>query len=290
MTAKASSKATENFKSDITSLMNYIIVLIKQYPNGITQKELATLVSVTPGAVSKIKDKLFPLCVVKSLAYESKIILKPNIIILEEVVKDLARQTKYLRALTILSTEYAEEAITKRDIYKIASDRLPFLPLIFTKEEFELGAKIMLRYIRSFTASSEEIAKTEKIVEYVQSQDFSEAGGENLILGLLMGKVIRTDLDWPIETEPELEIAVGIRDKIFYLIKDFFGDFTDGLSILDDLPTEDQILYKNTYRHTTDFYLKKIFALITTALELSAKKKNIAFPEKFKEIGKNTLG
>lgn len=288
MYAAASNEKSENIEDDVVSLLNYLIVLIKVYPHCITQKELAVLVSVTPGAVSKIKDKLFPFCDVKTLAYESKIVLKPDFDVLELVITQLAKEPKYPTIIYLLSTRYGEEVIATKGIYKIVAEKMPILLSIFDEEEIELGGKILLRYIRSFAESKDSVTKTEKVVEYLRSLNLLEAGGESFLFGLLMGNVIRKGLDWPIETEAELKTVICIRDKLFYLLENLCTEFTSGLSILDTLETEEQkTLFKTVYQQTTNFYLKKVFSIITSSLELSATKKNITFLEKYKKITEN---
>ena len=288
MLVDVSSETSDNFKDDIISLMNYLVVLIKNYPHGVTQKELAELASVTPGAVSKLKDKLFPFCDVETLAYESKIVLKPDFDVLALVINELAKETKYPTVIYLLSTRYGEEAIAKKGIYNIVSEKMPILVSLFDEEEIELGGKILLRYIRSFAESKNGVTKTEKVAEYLRSLDLLETGGESFLIGLLMGNVVRSGLDWPIENETELKIVIRIRDKLFYLIESLCTEFINGLSILDEQETEEQkALFKKVYQQTVNFYLKKIFTIITSSLELSAKKKNITFLDKYKVINEN---
>jgi hypothetical protein len=277
--------SNDDLKATVASLMNYLMVLATTYPTGITQKELANLTQVTPAAVNKLKERLFPLCNKDALAFESKIILQPNLNVFEPMAMELVSQKNYFKLIKLLSTRYGEDTITSGNLHDRISEKIPFYGFLFTEEETLLGTKIILRYIRSFGVPLD-AEKAEKTVESIKKLDFIGSAGEGFITGVLLGNALRSrEFDWPIETEAELELFIGMRDKIFFMLKSFLTQFVQGLSILESLKTtEEKEMYVKVYEQTVDYYLRGMFSLVTGSLRTSLEKRGITFPDKFVTI------
>jgi hypothetical protein len=279
----------EQLEETVLSFSNYLEVLVKRYPEAITQKELAELASVTPAAVSKIKDKIFPLCNVETLAYESKMVLKPNLFILEKLMQERMNQKNILTVIQLFGTRYSEDTITKTDIHNWISEKIPFYSLLFTEEESQLGAKIILRYIRTFSGTEKEVEKAKKALDFFSNIELLGPQGESLIVGALLGNSIgRRQFEWPIDSDVELLLFIQLRDKVFHILMKFLSLTIVNWSIFDQLKTtREKTEFKKVYESTFDFYMKKVFTIITDSLEIACRKKNLKFKKKYKEIGQN---
>lgn len=273
----------------IVSVLDYLGVLMENYPSGVTQGQLAKLSSVTPSAVSKTRDKLLSLCDVNTFAFKSRLVLNPDLSVLEIALRELLKRRNYLSAIWFLSSPYGERVITQSDIHERISNKIPLYRFLFSKEESELAVRIILRYIRSFRQPRPDVKKTEEALKTFQSLGFLGPNGESYLFSVLLGSELREkEFDWPIETESELLTFIGLRDKIFHILKFLIIQFTEGLSIMRRLETEkEKHRYREVYDETIDFYLRKVFALVTDSLKSSAGKSGLPFPDEYRKIGEN---
>jgi len=272
--------------SSISSMMKYIEVLIESFPQGLSQKELAVRANVSPSAVSKIKERLFPFCNIETLAFDSKMVLEPNADLLKMVVKDYLEEKNLLNALKIVSTNYGERVISGVDFHNFIITAVPVYEVIFTPEETKLMTTIFLRFARSVRIPLIVERKIESLVETVKQSGFPELEDVDAISLLLLGaRLKQTQFDWLIDSEEELHKLIVLRDKVFYVLKRFGNRFAEEVSIYRSLSKQEKKTYKRVCEKIVDYYLRRVFGDLTVALESTAVKKKLSFDQSYREIG-----
>jgi len=273
-------------ENSISSIERYIEVLIESFPNGLTQRELAKRANVSPSAVSKIKERLFPLCEIEKLAFDSRLVLKPNFQVFRTVIEEQIKEQKLLNVLRLISTEYGERVINVFDIHGYLVSRVPIYGFLFNEKETKLMTTIILRYIRSLGIPLAKEKEFEGIIGSIRKYGFDDSQSEGFLLGILLSlKLTQLAVDWPVESEEELRILVGLRDKIFYMLKHALSNFTINLSIYKSLKKQEKEEYNAVCEKVINYYLRKIFTAFTESLEKAMTHKKISFDQRYKEIG-----
>ena len=266
-------KTQESAEDLIASIGRYVEALIESYPVALSQKELAEKAEVSPSAVSKIKERLYPLCDINILAYNSQFLLSPNFDLFKSVIKEHTESNNLIRALKLLSTEYAEKTVDQIDIHKILVKKAPLMA-IFSKEETKMLAKIVMRIFRSIKLPIADEKKMGDIIG-VFGESNSDSKQSGFLLGLLLGLRQETNgFDWPIDSEKDILTLITIRDKSFYLLKDLVCNFSEKLSVFETLEEDDKQQYRVVMEKISDHYLKKYFDVFTNSLEADAKKRS----------------
>lgn len=268
----------------IVSIGRYIEALIENYPNGLSQKELAEKADVSPAAVSKIKEKLYPFCDINILAYNSQLILSPNFDLLKRVLKDLLSKNNLLKTVKILSTKYAEKTLDDANVHQILTKKIPTL-IVFNKQETKMLTKFGLRLLRALQFPLEKEGQINEVLNIFGKEGSNPQ--QSFVLGFILGQKIEiNDFDWPIESQKDIETLIAIRDKSFGLIKTIVCGFSQQLSVYKSLEIEEKQQYDEVMLWICNYYMTKYFDLLTVSLESFAKKNKLKFPKKFKKISK----
>lgn len=273
----------------INSMERYLEVLIESFPKALTQKELAERANVSPSAVSKIKDRLFPLCEIEKLAFDSKLVLEPNFKLFRTIILKQLTEKKLFKTLRLVSTDYGELVINRAfDVHNYLSKGISFYSSVFSEEETKLMTKIVLRYLRSLKLPLAEETKFEKIFttfsEMYPETRISE--DEGFVLGILLGLQFKhARFDWPIESKGEIHTLIILRDKLFYTLKHLLMYFSEELSFFKSLDEREKREYRLVCRKAIEYYLAKIFMVFTESLEMAANTKNLSFDHRYKTVG-----
>lgn len=269
----------------LLSIRRYLEVLIDNYPEGLTQKELAERADVSPSAVSKVKEKLFPLCDIEALAYNSKLVLNPDFRTFEVIISKQLEENNLLNLLKLISTKYGEKVINEFDIHNYIVSKYEMYKNLFNEKETKLTITIFLRFIRSLKIMHQ-YEKIERTLRAIHEDYEPDTKNEDFLFGLLLGYIFKkADFEWPIESEDEIKIIVGLRDKMFYISKFFLTKITENLSVFDLFTKKEKKIYEVLCDKIIDYYLRKIFSEFTESLELTVAKNNMLFNHSYKEIG-----
>ena len=273
-------------EDSIASMRKYLEVLIESFPTGLTQKELAEKANVSPSAVSKIKEKLFPLCNVQTLAFESRLVLEPSSEVLRKIAESYLKEKNLLRTLKIVSTSYGERVIRDVDVHKRIVKEIPIYGAIFSDEETRLMTTIFLRFARSVRFPSSVEQNVKNLIEAVRQSDFTELEDLDAIsIFLVTAKLRQPGFEWPLSSEQELHILIALRDKVFHVLRLLGNRVARELPVYRSFSSEEKKTYKVVCEKVIDYYLEQFFRDLTTSLESTAEKKNLSFDQSYRKIG-----
>lgn len=242
-------------------LIKYLEILVDSYPEPIRAIELADKTDHTKAAISKVRDRLLQLCDQNRMVFEKGFVLSES--------SDL------ILPIFIVFLAHGEHRRFLRSRF--------FRALINPKKIHRKIAKEFLLYGERFTMNETEflIQKFIESIDRLPEKDFKfllkllSAKKPNQILqlkSLTSIQPILNKLEFIFNNKEELLIAITIRDKFFFMIRDFLWAYTEGMEILkkQDLITRKN--YISVYKNTIDFYLRVIFERIEPSLLKASKK------------------
>lgn len=257
---------------ELRPIMRYIEVLVAEYPNPLSSKELAEKAGVSRASVSKQKLRIRSLCNVDELVYNTRMVLKSDPVIFMKIAFLFFSEgtlNKFFSSpymLGMLRTKIHEELSKSIDEYSrhFTKQDTENLMLITLKS---LGKLKILNVIREKMSDPEQRT-------ILLSFHYAQAFGDLL-----------NNLDLPLDTDKDLKLLLTMRDKLFYLAKDVCRRLVENVSILKSLPNNKKSRYFEVYLETIDFYLRKYFNSGTTYIKQVAERKDIPFKNTYTEIG-----
>ena len=277
----------------IDSINRYIDVLMESYPKALTQKELADIARVSPSAVSKIKEKIFPLCNIEKLAFDSKLILEPNLKLFNTILRIKGEEYNIPGILRILSTKYGEKMLEYIDIHNYLINEIPLYGKFFNRYESKFLITLFLRLIRTLriSVSDEEyfLNVFEKFKEIntdeIDEETFMSYISSYIWTYIVSNKFKNEFIEFPVESEQEIHMTLVLRDKIYQIFQNIIRKVIINISFSEILTEEEESSFKKITKKIINHYLKQIFTTLTKYFESDMIKKGLPFDEKYKKIG-----
>ena len=261
-------------------LIDYIEILTNEYPNPISQTELANKSLKSKSAITKIKDRLFDLCDKDILAFQRKMVLKTDF---ETFGKLFTLFLLESRIRNLLRSEYAESVIRQVELHEKLAKQLKQFPYseYFAKEDTNWMVTIVLRNICAFKFQKDnfgavlyalkghEIENTRELVPYIQ----------------LFGRLL-FNFEAIFENEEELKKTLRLRDRLFFFITENTNKLLAELEIIKNLKNpQKKSQYIEVYSETIRYFLTKIAQQTTNSILEKCREKNIPFLANYNEVG-----
>lgn len=265
---------------DLKPLLKYVEVLIDEYPDPISQTELATKSSVTKSAVSKIVDRLKPFCSMKILAFDRKLMLKTDT---ETFLRLLFLFVSEMDFQRFLGASYTQHFIERLRIHNklVGIENLEYRKY-FDEEDTNLIIKILLSNICSYQIKEElrgrfkSVFKADREDSVLQVFPFIQIFSEivsNFSLGVF-------------ETEEELRNIVLLRDKIQAFIRSIARKTLSEWEVVKRIEdTQKKKTYFDAYMEAVDYFLNSELTKITDRIRKAAEEKGMTFHKSYAKIG-----
>lgn len=262
-------------------LLKYFEVLIDEYPNPISQTELAGKSSVTKSAVSKIRDDLKRFCNMRVLAFQRKLLLKSDSETFWKIFGLFFLELKFQR---FLRSNYTKHFVDKMKIHEklIEAKDLDY-GKYFSKEDTNLIIEIFLRNVCSYQIDKDLQNKFKTMLKT------NEEGFQVFPIIQILGD-IASNFDLGVfENEDELLSIIQLRDKFFSFIKSIAGKIIDEWMIVKRIEDpQKKANYFEAYLEAIDYFLTSILSKVTKNIRKAAEEKKIPFDQRYSEIGKSS--
>jgi hypothetical protein len=267
--------------ADLLPLVRYLDVLIEKYPKALTPKQLSKLSKVSLAAVSKMRDRLFPLCDVKWLASRRRSLL------LRIDLDTLLRIgfTFYLdsRLGQFLRSVYAQTFLRKLvlDSHLNLTKLLPYYSAHFDEENALSLVGLGVRVVTD-------------VLDQLPKATIRQLDSESLLTAIITQVIQSMDKIWPalsrqLKDPNTLKTVLEIRDKFWYLAQDISRLFLPKalehiLASLSDEKTRND--YLGVYVYTANFYLEEFLSqTITKKIREAAANANVPWNESYDKLG-----
>ena len=258
---------------ELRPIMRYIEVLVGEYPNALSSKELAEKAGVSRASVSKQKLRIRSLCNVDELVYNTRMVLKSDTVIFKKIAFLFFSEGTPSK---FFSSPYMLGILGRTKIHEELSKSIDEYSKHFTKQDTENLMLIILKSLgklKILNVIREKVSDPEQRTILLSFQ-YAQAFGDLL-----------NNLDLPLNTDKDLKLLLTMRDKLFYFAKDVCRRLVENVSILKSLPNNKKSRYFEVYLETIDFYLRKYFNSGTTYIKQVAERKDIPFKNTYTEIG-----
>ena len=258
---------------ELKPIMRYIEVLISEYPNTLSSKELAEKAGVSRAAVSKQKRRIRSLCKIDELVYNTRMVLKSDFGTFAKIAVSFLFQGKPAK---FLSSPYTIGMIGRIKVHDEISKSIEEYSRHFTEQDTENMILIALRSLGNLKLLNEIPTKV------------SDPHQRAILLSFQYAQALEdflNDLDLPLDNNKDLELILTLRDKLFYLAKDVCRRLVRNASILTSLSDDEKKRYLEVYFKTIDFYLRKFFDSGTGRIKQIAEKKEILFKSAYAKVG-----
>lgn len=259
--------------NDSQGLIPYLEVLLEIFPKHITQAELAERTNVTPPAVSKIIERIKPICDIEVLAFERKLVLRND----DETATKVAQAFFYTdRPLIFVLSKYFRHQVKRWNIHETVAKSFPTYGKHLQANDTTLIIDIVFENVRKLELS-------EHLLQRIRDPELrTHVLGFDLLMAFTR---ILDHLELPIDNTDKVNEILALRDKVFCLIKEFLVENSRKLRILQPLTTSEKEAYLNVYARTIDFYLRDQFYGFTNYVMKTCKSRKIIFPEENRPLG-----
>lgn len=265
---------------DLRPLLRYITVLIDEYPDPISQTELAMKGSVTKSAVSKIVDRLKPFCSMRMLAFERKLVLETNNDTFLQLFWLFLSEMDFQK---FLQSNYARSFIKALGIH----DRLAKIENLeygkyFDEFDTELMIRILLSNICSYQIRGDLQDRFKTMFEVDQEDSFLAVFPVIHIINEISSNF---NLGF-FENEHELHDIVMLRDKFFAFIRSFAGRIISEWEVITRIQDSGKKeTYFNAYMEAVDHFLISELSKVTERIKKAAAEKGLPFRKSYDKIG-----
>jgi hypothetical protein len=241
----------------------YVSVLVDTYQDPIKATELAKRVGHTKAAVTKVRDRLLDLCDKDKMLFGHGFVLRNDLDTFVRSFIILALSGKHKR---FMASKFVRIVLGPEIVHERLKSVIPFYDKHFTEADTGYMLRKILEIVENI--DSEELRQLGKVALKQPSQF---AG---YVLALNLPRILQK-IKFSIKDEHELELIYVLRDKIFYIVRDFLWALIEGMKILQTLDEEKKTEYKSVYKHTADFYLRQIMQTLDAQIAQAAKESNI---------------
>jgi len=261
-------------------LLKYFEVLIDEYPNPISQTELAGKSSVTKSAVSKIRDDLKRFCSMRVLAFQRKLLLKSDSETFWKIFGLFFLELKFQR---FLRSNYTKHFVDKMKIHEklIEAKDLDY-GKYFSKEDTNLIIEIILRNICSYQIDKDLQDQFKTLLKT------NEEGFQVFPIIKIWGDIVSNFDLGVFENEDELLSIIQLRDKFYAFIKSIASKMIGEWVIVKRIEDpQKKANYFEAYLEAIDYFLTSIFSEVTENIRKAAEERKIPFDQRYSEIGKS---
>jgi len=266
---------------EMTSIERYIEALLDEFPNPITQKELAEKTAVTKSAISKVRSKIVALCNVTVLGYQKKLLLGSD---QETFSRLLLFFFNRLKPQVFFKSSYLKSLIKKMDVHNKISKHLANLHYsdYFDEKDTNKFIEIILYNVSAIRLPS----------PYFRDEMLKRKMDESGFLMRFAAYVpIINDFFSNFEVaifanDKELIDLLGLRDKVFYFIMHNSERILQDWEVVTDVKDADKkAVYIEAYLKVIDYYVRKFANHFTSKMATRAKEKRIDFESQYSDIG-----
>lgn len=257
----------------VRPIMRYIEVLISEYPNSLSSKELAEKAGVSRAAVSKQKRRIRSLCKIDELVYNTRMVLKSDFGTFAKMAVLFLFQGKPAK---FLLSPYTTGMIGRIKIHDEISKSIEEYSKHFTEQDTKNMILIALQSLGNLKLLSEITTKV------------SDPHQRAILLSFQYAQALEdffNNLDLPLDNDKDLELILTLRDKLFYLARDVCWRLVGNASILTSLSEDEKKRYLEVYFQTIDFYLRKFFDSGTGRVKQIAEEKGVQFKSAYANVG-----
>ena len=267
--------------TEMLPLIRYLSVLVAKYPRPITPKQLAHLSKVSIAAVSKVRDKLFPICNMTSLASTRRTLLLRND---PDTVGRIGFAFYMDSKLGLfLRSSYAQSSVRHwvLDAHSNLARAIPDYGEFFDAEDALFISNLAIRALADG-------------LDHLRKVSIANLDPEGLRAVVLNQVIELMDEALPklskyLKDENTLERILIIRDKLWCMTRYIANRVVVQASsmILSTLPDEvSRQQYVSVYRHTSEFYIEKlIFETITMKIKEAADSVNVTWKTAYDTLG-----
>ena len=283
---------------ELVTINRYIPILLDNYPTPLNQTELAIIAGVSKAAITKVKEKLFLICELKTMAYKHKLVLKMD----DDTITNLfffylTRDFSDWKNFFI--SNYFDSYLKQKIFYNEIKTqfKLNKFDLYFSEDDFNWVIQFLRKKLINYSP------KTSESIRY-----FPIIDGNDMSKNLLVTKIINNSYDIvPFILDTDLSFLnkedyiklLEIRTKIYHYIKNEYGEIS--LKVISPLieflnidkeKDKEKIIQGSSL--IFPYLLKKIFKNFTQFIYDSAQKNKIVLEEKYKKdnirytLNKNT--
>jgi len=266
---------------DMSSMERYIEVLLGKFPKPINQKELAKETSVTKSAISKIRDRIVPLCDIEVLGYEKKLLLNSNT---ETFTKLLFFFFSRLKPQIFLKSNYLKSVVKSWNVHEKLTKHLANLSYSRFFNEDDTNKIVEIIFYNLSTITFPQLHFNYHQIKRAKA----DAGLLMLFFAYfpVLGN-LSSNFDGAIfENEKELNDLLRLRDKAFYFVLHNFKKGFQNWEVVTNIKEDDtKKVYVEAYLKVVDYYARKYANDFTSKAATRAKKKGIGFKSQYFEIG-----
>lgn len=266
---------------DIIPLIRYLKVLTEKYPRPLTPKQLSKLSGVSLAAVSKVRERLFPLCDVNSLGATRRALLLSND--LDTIAKVGFAFYMDSKLGQFLRTPYARTFIRKSVLngHEKLAQMLIDYPSFLDKSDILFLEDLAIRIVTD-------------ALDHLPRVSIHGFDPENLRATILNQVIqfmdeVSPSLSHYLKDQETLEHILVIRDRLWYMthevlrrnVRDFFS------LVLAALPSDElREIYVTVYLHTAELYLQSlVFDAITQKIREAANSVNVPWRHHYDTLG-----
>jgi hypothetical protein len=239
-------------------LERYLDVLVEEYPHSIRPVDLATKTIHSKAAVSKLRGKLLKLCDEKTMALDRGFLLKPDLEVLASLFQVYALTGRHKE---FLSSRFVKELFESERFHRTISALFPPYDRYFVEEDTAFLTDKLLDIVANI--DPEELRRVIRILSSGPTRVTAFA------LGMSFSKILER-VHFSIDSKDELRRVITIRDKLFYLVRDFLWTRIDDMRIFKRIDLAQKRKYLSVYKDTIDFYLRQYFELTTKPIMQAA--------------------
>jgi hypothetical protein len=264
---------------EITSVERYIEILLEEYPNAISQKELAEKTAVTKSAISKIREKVVIFCDVKTLGYTKKLLLGQDEATFSKLLVFFINRFK---PQVFFRSRYVKAFIENMSIHEKLVNQLEKLSYgeYFEKEDTEIFIQIVLRNLSRFPQPF-----LFDGIRHLRSREAKSLVEYAAFVPFIMSFLTNFDMAVFVDKE-ELIQLLRLRDKVFSFILDNAERYLRNWEVLQDVDARNKKeTYVEAYVKVIDYYLRKFSDAFTSSMEKRAGEIGVEFKKNYFDIG-----
>lgn len=249
---------------ELLQLVEYLAVLADAYPSPVNSTSLAHRLGKSKAAVTKVRERLLKVCDKTKMALDRAFVLRPDLDTVGVLLLVFAANGKHER---FLKSRFITSLVGPAKVHAKLSATFPLYGQYF--EEADTAFIVSKGLAALSSANPEALRSVARALSKPTNMMTSAAwlqGAQQVIGGVKLEVKDRTDL----------ERVLSIRDKLFFLVREFLWKAMQDMQILKTMPEENCETYVTVYKHTIDFYLRRVFEALNEPIRKAAEEAGLA--------------
>lgn len=241
-------------------MIKYIEILVENYPDPLRANELAEKTGHSKAAISKIRNKLIQLCDSNKFAFEKGFVLSENSSLFPQLFIVFLANGKHRK---FLASKFFKAFVNPKKIHTQLITLFPSYNDRFSVDDTKFLIKKLIQSVEKLPEKDFQgllkllsAKKPSNILQYKFLDDF---------------RGIISKLQFSYNNKNEFLKTIELRDKFFFLIRDYLWAQIEQMRILKKLDQTNKENYKKIYKQTIDFYLRIVFEELNLSLMKSGK-------------------